>query len=109
MRQNSDQSFMNIHLAGETVFYNSNILHLGTYDSSKPRATLHACMGSTQGGATRARNILQHGLDWMEGDEFKKALAKDESEGRKRGKEMLERTLRMKRGVGNVGYSLVNH
>ncbi|TCD70357.1 hypothetical protein EIP91_003709 [Steccherinum ochraceum] len=87
---------------GETVFYNSNILHLGTYTSATPRATLHACMGSTQGGSSRARNVLQHGLEWMEENRFKEGL--DE-----KGRAMLERTLMMKEGLsGEVGYSLVN-
>ncbi|ETW76383.1 hypothetical protein HETIRDRAFT_389387, partial [Heterobasidion irregulare TC 32-1] len=46
---------------GETVFYNNNILHCATYNSQAKRATLHASMGDTRGGAARARNILQHG------------------------------------------------
>jgi len=86
---------------GETVFYNSNILHCGTYTSRKPRATLHACMGSTQGGSSRARNVLQHGLDWMESEAFKEGLSA-------RGREMLERTLKMKNETGDVGFSLAN-
>ena len=90
-----------IHSAGETVFYNSNILHCGTYDSSKKRATLHACMGSTRGGATRARNILQHGLNWMTEDAFRDGL-------NEQGKAMLDRLIKMKQGAGEVGYSLSN-
>ncbi|KAI0085239.1 hypothetical protein BDY19DRAFT_896973 [Irpex rosettiformis] len=86
---------------GETIFYNSNILHCATYDSTQPRATLHACMGSVKGGSTRARNILQHGLDWMVEDRFKETL--DD-----RGKAMLERLIRMKESAGEVGYSLSN-
>ncbi|TCD70356.1 hypothetical protein EIP91_003708 [Steccherinum ochraceum] len=86
---------------GETVFYNSNILHLGIYTSKTPRATLHACMGSTQGGSSRARNVLQHGLDWMSEESFKDGLDK-------RGLKMLENTLRMKEGAGEIGFSLVN-
>ncbi|TCD68439.1 hypothetical protein EIP91_010725 [Steccherinum ochraceum] len=86
---------------GETVFYNSNILHLGIYTTTALRATLHACMGSTQGGGSRARNVLQHGLEWMEEERFKEGL--DD-----RGRKMLENTLRMKQGAGEVGYSLMN-
>ncbi|KAF8130656.1 hypothetical protein EV363DRAFT_1332779 [Boletus edulis] len=39
---------------GETVFYNSNILHCATYDAKQRRATLHATMGDTRGESTRA-------------------------------------------------------
>ncbi|KDR72936.1 hypothetical protein GALMADRAFT_101339 [Galerina marginata CBS 339.88] len=59
---------------GETVFYNSNILHCATYSSKEKRATLHGCMGNAKGGASRARNILQHELDWMKEEEFKCTL-----------------------------------
>ncbi|KAH8105278.1 hypothetical protein BXZ70DRAFT_920164 [Cristinia sonorae] len=88
---------------GETIFYNSNILHLGTYTSATPRLTLHACMGSTRGGSTRARNILQHGVRWMEEDvRFREGL-------NGRGKAMLQRTIAMKNATGkDTGYSQVN-
>ncbi|KAF9476138.1 hypothetical protein BDN70DRAFT_995886 [Pholiota conissans] len=59
---------------GETVFYNNNILHCGAYNSKQPRATLHGCMGDIKAGVTRARNILQHGLEWMKGDAFRQTL-----------------------------------
>lgn len=86
--------------AGETVFYNSNILHCATYDSKAPRATLHACMGDCRGGSTRARNILQHGLEWMTSTTFCDTLDA-------RGKAMLSRLLDLhKISGGNVGYSL---
>ena len=88
-------------IAGETVFYNSNILHCATYDPSAKRATLHATMGSVQGGSSRARNILQHGLNWMTEERFKDTL-------NERGKRMLERLIKMKESAGEVGYSLVN-
>ncbi|KAF4583944.1 hypothetical protein EYR40_002442 [Pleurotus pulmonarius] len=85
---------------GETVFYNSNILHCATYDSKAPRATLHACMGDCRGGSTRARNILQHGLEWMTGTAFCDSLDA-------RGKAMLSRLLDLhKLSGGNVEYSL---
>jgi len=86
---------------GQTVFYNSNILHLGTYDHKAKRATLHASMGCIRGGSTRARNVLQHGLSWMTEESFRKTL--DE-----RGQAMLERLVRMKEGAGEVGYSQMN-
>lgn len=85
---------------GETVFYNSNILHCATYSSATTRATLHACIGDVAGGAARARNVLQHGLEWMTSDEFKNTLSD-------RGRSMLERLVKMKGDViGDVGYSL---
>jgi len=86
--------------AGETVFYNSNILHCGIYDSKVPRATLHACMGDTRGVSSRARNVLQHGLNWMKEDQFRDGL-------NERGKLMLSRLIDMQKGVnGDVRFSL---
>ncbi|KLO07408.1 hypothetical protein SCHPADRAFT_909526 [Schizopora paradoxa] len=91
---------------GETVFYNSNILHCATYDARAQRATLHPCMGdAVHGGMVRARNILQHGIvDWVVSDAFKKTLTTE------RANKMRERLLEMARmadekGV-DVGYSL---
>lgn len=55
---------------GQTVFYDNNILHRAAYFSSKKRATLHASMGTIEGGHHRAATIFQHGLDWMESPEF---------------------------------------
>ncbi|KAK7681721.1 hypothetical protein QCA50_015068 [Cerrena zonata] len=86
---------------GESIFYNSNILHCATYDPSEKRATLHGTMGSIRGGSSRARNILQHGLNWMTEDRFRDNL--DE-----RGKKMLDRLIHMKQNAGEVGYSLAN-
>lgn len=60
--------------AGQTVFYDNNILHRASYVSSQKRATLHASMGTIEGGHHRASCILQHGLDWMQTDDFKNAL-----------------------------------
>lgn len=87
--------------AGETVFYNNNILHCASYSPNKPRATLHACMGDTRGGSARARNILQHGLEWMKEDSFRETLNLT-------GKQMLERLVRMQEQLHgkDVGYSL---
>ena len=41
--------------AGETVFYNSNILHCATYNFRSKRATLHATMGNASSEAGRER------------------------------------------------------
>lgn len=77
-------------------------MHCATYDSKASRATLHACVGDVRGGSSRARNVLQHGLNWMKEDAFRKTL--DE-----RGKVMLSRLIDMQKGVdGDVGYSQVN-
>jgi len=87
---------------GETVFYNNNILHCATYDPHQRRATLHASMGDTRGGATRARNVLQHGLLWMKEERFRDSL-------NERGKKMLDRLIKLQESVnGDVGYSLAN-
>lgn len=59
---------------GQTVFYDSNILHRAAYEHRAKRATLHACMGTIEGGHHRAANIFQHGLDWMNSPEFKQNL-----------------------------------
>ncbi|KAK7001270.1 hypothetical protein R3P38DRAFT_3047917 [Favolaschia claudopus] len=84
---------------GESVFYNQNILHCATYDASAPRATLHGCMGNIEGGPLRARNILQHGLNWMKEPQFGEGLDP-------RGKAMLVRLLQLYNTAGDVGYSL---
>ena len=83
-----------LFLAGETVFYDANILHCAGYNPRMKRATLHACMGETSGGSTRARGIFQHGLTWMKEGRFKDTL----QEGRPR--DMLERLIRMREGFG---------
>jgi hypothetical protein len=57
-------------------------------------------MGDTRGGPSRARNVLQHGLNWMKEDRFHDGL-------NDRGKAMLSRLVEMQKGVnGDVGYSL---
>jgi len=84
---------------GESVFYNSNILHCASYDASAPRATLHATIGNVAGGSVRARNILQHGLSWMKEPQFKESLDQ-------RGTAMLDRLMKLYNSVGDVGYSL---
>jgi len=94
---------------GETVFYNSNILHCATYDHNTVRATLHASMGDVRGGATRARNVLQHGLDWIKGEEFKRSLKEvGGGKARERAFTMWTNLLKMQESVDvdNLGYSL---
>ncbi|CAE6398762.1 unnamed protein product [Rhizoctonia solani] len=56
--------------AGDTVFYQNNILHTAAYHPDVKRATLHANMGDIRGGNRRARMILQHQVDWVRGDAF---------------------------------------
>ncbi|PSR74503.1 hypothetical protein PHLCEN_2v9800 [Hermanssonia centrifuga] len=58
-------------------------------------------MGSVRGGSSRARNILQHGLNWMTEPCFRDGL-------NDRGKAMLDRLVAMKESAGDVGYSLGN-
>lgn len=93
-------------LAGETVFYNSNILHCATYRSQSRRATLHGCMGDPKGGASRARNILQHELDWMKGEDFFQILPSLNA------RRMLDKLIAMSDSSGQDGtireYSLQN-
>ncbi|KAJ3509579.1 hypothetical protein NLJ89_g5148 [Agrocybe chaxingu] len=89
---------------GETVFYNSNILHCAAYSSKERRATLHACIGDANGGSTRARNVLQHGLDWMKGPEFRDSLPTEDA------KVMFEKLLAMYNTTDRdrIGFSLQN-
>lgn len=100
---------MRIRKAGETVFYNSNILHCATYDRNTVRATLHASMGDVRGGVTRARNVLQHGLDWIKGKAFKRSLeAVGDAKARERAFTMWTNLLKMQESVDvdTLGYSL---
>lgn len=64
--------------AGETVFYSQRILHRASYLPTAKRATLHGCFGDAseggEGAKERARNILQHGVEWMREPEFGKRL-----------------------------------
>jgi len=56
---------------GDIVFYDNNILHRGSYDSSKERMTLHGSVGHVKGKALRARNVLQHGVgSWVNNCKF---------------------------------------
>ncbi|KAJ9479636.1 Phytanoyl-CoA dioxygenase [Pseudozyma hubeiensis] len=64
--------------AGQTAFYSQRILHRASYLPSAKRATLHGCYGdASQGGngpAERARNVLQHGVEWMRDPAFGRSL-----------------------------------
>ncbi|KAJ6605835.1 hypothetical protein B0H10DRAFT_2076054 [Mycena sp. CBHHK59/15] len=84
---------------GDSIFYNSNILHCASYDAHARRATLHASMGNVNGGSVRARNVLQHGLSWMKEGDFSDRL-------NPQGKIMLSRLLDLYHKAGDVGYSL---
>ncbi|KAF6767569.1 Phytanoyl-CoA dioxygenase [Kalmanozyma brasiliensis GHG001] len=63
---------------GQTAFYSQRILHRASYLPSAKRATLHGCFGdASQGGkgtAERARNVLQHGVEWMRDTSFGESL-----------------------------------
>ncbi|KAJ3848401.1 hypothetical protein EV368DRAFT_49361 [Lentinula lateritia] len=86
---------------GETVFYNSNILHCAAYDHTVKRATLHACTADAHYGTARGRNILQHGLSWVNDERFRDQLTP-------RGKRMLGRLLELQKSIptDKIGYSL---
>lgn len=56
--------------AGDSVFYDHNILHRAVYPTSPERWTLHACMGSTRAEALRRKTILQHGMGWAKDTKF---------------------------------------
>ncbi|KAK8850685.1 hypothetical protein IAR55_004605 [Kwoniella newhampshirensis] len=64
--------------AGETVFYNNNIMHVGKYTPENKRRTLHGCYGSPPpGDDTRARNILQHDLSYCRDPRFRELVSDD--------------------------------
>lgn len=67
--------------AGEMVFYNNNILHRGVYRSDVERMTLHGSMGHVDGGSLRARNVLQHGREWIEGIDLGSVENRERAEG----------------------------
>ena len=57
-------------------------------------------MGDIRGGSTRARNVLQHGLEWMKEARFRETL--DEP-----GQKMLDALIEIQNNVrGDVAYSL---
>jgi hypothetical protein len=97
--------------AGETVFYNNNIrksslrdtllitVHVGKYNLTKKRRTLHGCYGSPPAGdTTRARVILQHGLAYTRDPAFVDSLPESL-------KPMVKKLNSLQEGVGEVGYS----
>jgi hypothetical protein len=58
-------------------------------------------MGDIRGGSARARNILQHGLEWMSEEAFRETLSPE-------GRHMLERLVKMQERFGgkDIEYSL---
>ncbi|PWN32637.1 uncharacterized protein FA14DRAFT_161986 [Meira miltonrushii] len=70
--------------AGQTAFYSQRILHRASYLPSRHRATLHGCYGEvgyansqdehSTSASERARNVLQHGVEWMKEDAFGQQL-----------------------------------
>ncbi|KAF8750093.1 Phytanoyl-CoA dioxygenase (PhyH) [Rhizoctonia solani] len=97
--------------AGDTVFYQNNILHTAAYHPDVKRATLHANMGDIRGGNRRARMILQHQVDWVRGDAFASTLkpegSPNEDKVATRLKGMRDRLLAMADSVNfqQLGYS----
>ena len=86
---------------GDAVFYNNNILHRGKYDPTKERATLHGSMGHVKGGQERARNVLQHGRDWI-GEVKLDGLGAEQQE---RAKGMRSRLVKLAGEVEVTGFS----
>ena len=86
---------------GDAVFYNNNILHRGKYDPRKERATLHGSMGHVKGGAERARNVLQHGREWI----GKVKLDGLDEKQQERAKGMRSRLIKLAGEVKEAGFS----
>ncbi|SNX85068.1 uncharacterized protein MEPE_03777 [Melanopsichium pennsylvanicum] len=93
--------------AGQTAFYSQRILHRASYLPSVKRATLHGCFGDAseggKGAAERARNVLQHGVEWMRDPQFGKDLPESL-------KPMWANLIRMDAAYANkqLGFSLDN-
>ncbi|KAE8226251.1 hypothetical protein CF319_g1139 [Tilletia indica] len=113
--------------AGQSAFYSQRVLHRASYLPNQTRATLHGCYGESSGdtevsidgpssatassqavsetsvGEQRARNVLQHGLEWMKDPAFGASLP-DQL------RPMWENLLRMERQWAgkNLGFSLDN-
>ncbi|KAI9729936.1 MAG: hypothetical protein M1834_006133 [Cirrosporium novae-zelandiae] len=86
---------------GDAIFYNNNILHRGVYKAGKKRMTLHGSVGSTgtDGGAGRARNLLQHGIrEWIEKSDFSEL----DGDIKVRAEAMRNRLLKMGKQAGDV-------
>lgn len=87
--------------AGESVFYNNNILHRGVYDSTKERMTLHGSIGTARAGVERARNVLQHGVgEWAKKYDFKEF----EPDMANTARRMRDRLVEMGERSGDVGF-----
>lgn len=87
--------------AGEMAFYNNNILHRGAYKCDVERMTLHGSMGHVAGGAHRARNVLQHGREWI----GKVELGGMEGRERQRAEGMRNRLVDLGERSKEVGFS----
>ncbi|KJX97052.1 phytanoyl-CoA dioxygenase family protein [Zymoseptoria brevis] len=85
--------------AGDIVFYNNNILHRGVYRSDAERMTLHGSIGHVDGGPLRARNVLQHGRNWIGGVDFSQVENPDRARG------MRERLLELGKKYEEVGFA----
>lgn len=87
---------------GDAVFYNSNILHRGTYtgideSNDRGRMTLHGSVGLARHGNERARQVLQHGVgEWVEEAKFDNP----ESSITQRAEDMRHRLMQMGKGDG---------
>merc|ERR1712098_168249 len=93
---------------GDAVFYNSNILHRGTYKGVEygikdlGRMTLHGSVGLAGHGNERARQVLQHAVgEWVDRAEFSIEGPKGE-----RAEAMRKRLMAMGKG-DDLGFSLV--
>lgn len=92
---------------GDAVFYDSNILHRGSYngiDTSTDlgRMTLHGSVGLAGHGTERARQVLQHAVgDWVNRAQFSIEGPKGQ-----RAEDMRKRLMEMGSGK-DLGYSLV--
>lgn len=92
---------------GDAVFYNSNILHRGSYKGVEygkelGRMTLHGSVGLAGHGNERARQVLQHAVgEWVDRADFS---FMEGAKGR-RAEAMKERLMEMGSGK-ELGYSL---
>ncbi|OQN98418.1 hypothetical protein B0A48_15688 [Cryoendolithus antarcticus] len=85
--------------AGEMAFYNNNIFHRGAYRSDVERMTLHGSMGHVAGGSLRARNVLQHGREWINNVDISRVEDRETAEG------MRDRLVRLASEYEEVGYT----
>lgn len=85
--------------AGEMAFYNNNIFHRGAYRSDVERMTLHGSMGHVAGGPLRARNVLQHGREWIAKVDMSRVSDKKRADG------MRDRLVALGRDHGEVGFA----